>query len=77
VLFSGSWRFYRDLVIIDACTIDVIVLGMSTRSVRSQTAVSAGEPIGTVMQPGPDTIIHLQVRKRGTPINPFGPLVRE
>jgi septal ring factor EnvC (AmiA/AmiB activator) len=72
VLFAGDFRSYGKIVIIDACTIDVLVAGIETVATQAQALVAEGQDLGSIA--GPDSVVYLEVRRAGRPIDPFGPL---
>lgn len=72
VLFAGQFRSYGNIVIIDACAVDVMVAGLATVSVRPLDTVAGGQSIGATA--ASDSILYIEVRKGSRAIDPFGPL---
>lgn len=72
VLFAGPFRSYGNIVIIDACAVDVLVAGLAAVSVRPLDTITGGQSIGAAA--GSDSIIYIEVRKGSRAIDPFGPL---
>ncbi len=70
VLFGGAFRSYGNLVIIDACTYDVLIAGVETVGVAAHSFVESGQTIGTTA--GPGAVIYLEVRKGHQAVDPFG-----
>ena len=72
VLFAGTFRNYGNLVIIDACNVDVLVAGIETISTSAHALVEEGQVIGTMV--GSGNPVYLEVRRANRAINPFGSL---
>jgi septal ring factor EnvC (AmiA/AmiB activator) len=72
VLFAGAFRSYGNVVIIDACAVDVLVAGIEEVATQFQALVGAGQAIGSIK--GAGSVVYLEVRKTDRPIDPFGPL---
>jgi septal ring factor EnvC (AmiA/AmiB activator) len=73
VLFSGGWRDYGQLIIVDAgCSVDVLIAGLLTPSVTSGERVERNAIIGKMFEyASPDLpVLYLEVWESGTPVNP-------
>lgn len=68
VSFAGAYRSYGNVVIIDACDIDVIVAGLSEVEAYDGMDVAQNQTIGSAAI---SQTIYLEVRKGGTPVDPF------
>jgi murein DD-endopeptidase MepM/ murein hydrolase activator NlpD len=73
VLFSGGWRDYGQLIIVDAgCSVDVLIAGLLTVYVASGERVERSAIIGKMSEyASPDPpVLYLEVWESGTPVNP-------
>jgi septal ring factor EnvC (AmiA/AmiB activator) len=72
-LFSGGWRDYGQLIIVDAgCSVDVLIAGLLTVYVASGERVERSAIIGKMSEyASPDPpVLYLEVWESGTPVNP-------
>ena len=73
VLFSGGWRSFGQLIIVDAgCGTDLLISGLLNVSVGNGQHVERGMIIGKMSDyASPDfPVLYFEVRESGTPVNP-------
>ena len=71
VVFAGDFRSYGRIVIIDACTHDVLLAGLSRIDLLAGQPVTAGQPIGAMAKSSGDPpVLYIEVRSDGRPVDP-------
>ena len=72
VLHAGEFRSYGKLVIVDACSVDVLLAGLDAVAVRPGTAVQPSTDLGTMAagEQGGAPVLYFEVRDEGRPIDP-------
>ncbi len=70
VVFSGPFRDYRDVLIIDhGDGYHTLLAGMENNYTTTGQELLAGEPIGTL--PEQESTLYVEIRKKGKTINPI------
>lgn len=74
VVFAGHYRSYGNIVVIDACRVDVLISGMAAVAAETGALLERGAVIGKAG--GAETLIYLEVRRGSEPVDPFSDLNR-
>jgi len=71
VLFAGPFRSFGQLVVIDACTHDILLAGMSRIDVPLGHLVAKDHLIGAMAKTTSDTpVLYIEARNDGRPVDP-------
>ncbi len=71
VVFSGPFRDYRDVLIIDhGSGYHTLLAGMEQNDTEEGQGLLAGEPVGTL--PSNDSTLYVEIRNKGNAVNPAG-----
>jgi ubiquinone biosynthesis protein COQ9 len=78
VAYAGAYAKYGEVIILAVGKGDYLVLaGLKDVLVRSGETLAAGEPVGRLKDGGEDCChLYVELRRRGTPINPLPYLLR-
>jgi len=69
ILHAGDWRTYGHLIVLDACTVDVVIAGIRSSMVQAGSTVQSGETIAR-MDDRSGQVLYFEVRASGQAIDP-------
>ena len=75
ILHAGEWRTYGHLIVLDACTVDVVIAGVRSSMVQAGSTVQSGETIAR-MDDRLGQVLYFEVRASGKAIDPT-PLLQD
>ncbi len=71
VLFAGAFRSFGQIVIVDACTHDVLLAGLSRIDLPAGQSVTAGQRLGAMAKSSGDPpVLYIEMRSDGRPVDP-------
>lgn len=71
VLFAGSFRSYGQIVVIDACSHDLLLAGLAGLDRRAGGTITKGQPVGSMSKTTSEPpVLYIEARRDGRPVDP-------